>query len=104
MKRRTPTGLKSRVSLTPGESDADRPSLSGPATEILGNGAPARVMHTVSLTEGLAQRKAELVRLPNRRDHIHQSVLAKTRLGLSYDEAWEHVKREHAGWFLEGTP
>jgi hypothetical protein len=60
-------------------------------------------MHTVSCTEGLARRKAELVRLPNRRDRIQECVLSKMRLGLSYDQAWEHVKREHAGWFQEGA-
>jgi hypothetical protein len=67
------------------------------------NKVPLRAMHTVSCTEGLAQRKAELVRLPNRRDRIHECVLAKMRLGLSYDQAWEHVKREHSGWFLENN-
>ena len=56
-------------------------------------------MHTVSCTEGLRLRKSEMVRLHNRRDRIQECVLSKMRLGLSYDEAWQHVKREHAGWF-----
>jgi hypothetical protein len=59
-------------------------------------------MHTVSCTEGLRWRKPEMARLHNRRDRIQECVLVKMRLGLSYDEAWEHVKREHAGWFEQG--
>ena len=61
--------------------------------------AAPRQMHTVSCTENLGLRRGELVRLQNRRDRIHECVLAKLRLGLTYDEAWEHVKREHAAWF-----
>ena len=60
-----------------------------------------RKMNTVSGTENLGLRRGELVRLQNRRDRIHECVLAKLRLGMNYDEAWEHVKREHAGWFDE---
>ena len=58
-------------------------------------------MNTVSCTENLGLRRGELVRLQNRGDRIHECVLAKLRLGMNYDEAWEHVKREHAGWFDE---
>jgi hypothetical protein len=58
-----------------------------------------RQMHTVSCTENLGLRRGELLRLQNRRDRIHECVLAKLRLGMNYDEAWEHVKREHAAWF-----
>lgn len=58
-----------------------------------------RTMHTTSCTEGLGHRKPELARLQNRRERIREAVLAKVRLGLSYDEAWENVKREHVRWF-----
>jgi hypothetical protein len=37
--------------------------------------------------------------MQNRRDQIQERVLSKMRLGLSYDQAWQNVKREHAGWF-----
>ncbi|MGZ8940376.1 MAG: phage portal protein family protein, partial [Limisphaerales bacterium] len=65
------------------------------------NLAPPRglEMHTVSCTENLGARRGELVRLQNRRDRIQECVLAKMRLGMSYDDAWENVKREHQGWF-----
>jgi phage I-like protein len=56
-------------------------------------------MHTISHTERLGLRRGELEQLQNRRDRIQECVLAKMRLGLSYDEAWESAKREHAGWF-----
>ena len=56
-------------------------------------------MHAQSCTESLRLRKSELVRLQNRGDRIQEAVLAKVRLGLSYDDAWEHVKREHQSWF-----
>ena len=59
-----------------------------------------RQMHTVSCTGNLGARRGELVRLQNRRDRIQECVLAKMRLGMSYDEAWENVKREHVGWFV----
>lgn len=52
-----------------------------------------------SLTANLGRRRAELVPLHNRRDRIQEAVLAKTRLGLPYDEAWEIVKRDHPAWF-----
>jgi hypothetical protein len=58
-------------------------------------------MHTESLTNNLGSRRGELVLMHNRRDRIQEAVLAKTHLGLSYDEAWESVKREHSTWFEE---
>ncbi len=60
---------------------------------------PVRKMHCESLTNNLGSRRGELVLMYNRRDRIQEAVLAKTRLGMSYDEAWESVKREHSAWF-----
>ncbi|HEV8542362.1 MAG TPA: DUF935 family protein [Verrucomicrobiae bacterium] len=62
---------------------------------------PAAALRTFSRTLDLGPRKGELTSLQNRRDRIQEAVLAKVRLGLSYDEAWQSVKREHAGWFGE---
>ena len=77
---------------------SDTPSDSG---NIQNDAVPrARIMHSVSCTENLGARRGELVRLQNRRDRIQECVLGKMRLGLSYDEAWDSVKREHQGWFL----
>jgi hypothetical protein len=56
-------------------------------------------MHTEAITAGLGLRKGELVRLPNYRERIQESVLRKMQLGMSYDASWESVKREHPGWF-----
>ena len=69
--------------------------------EVVMNTPPgfARSMHTASCTENLGMRRGELVRLQNRRDRIQECVLRKVRLGMSYDEAWESVKREHQDWF-----
>jgi hypothetical protein len=59
------------------------------------------VMHTKSCVDGLGARRSEWTSLQNRRDRIQERVLGKMRLGLTYDEAWENVKREHRGWFDE---
>ena len=56
-------------------------------------------MHTEALTNNLGTRRGELVLMQNRRDQIQEAVLAKQRLGMSYDEAWESVKRAHPMWF-----
>ena len=63
-----------------------------------------RTMHTVSCIGNLGVRRPELARLQNRRDRIHESVLARMRLGLNYDEAWENVKRDHPNWFDDHAP
>ena len=60
---------------------------------------PLPTLHTTSLVANLGSRRGELARLHNRRDRIQEAVLTKKRLGLSYDEAWEAVKREHGSWF-----
>ncbi|HEX7860066.1 MAG TPA: DUF935 family protein [Verrucomicrobiae bacterium] len=72
---------------------------SAATTKELENVRASRRMHTASCTEHLGLRRSELVRLQNRRDRIQEAVLAKVRLGLTYDEAWESVKREHVSWF-----
>lgn len=67
-----------------------------PATET-----PAEPWHGEPITEGLGRRKNELTRLSNRADRIRDGVRERMQLGLSYDEAWERVKRENEGWFGE---
>jgi hypothetical protein len=79
------------------ENDAERSDASSAGASL--HPIPARSMHTVSCTENLGTRRGELVRMQNRRDRIQECVLRKVRLGLSYDEAWESVKREHQDWF-----
>jgi hypothetical protein len=37
--------------------------------------------------------------LQNRRDRVQEWVCRKMQLGLTYDQAWENVKREHPAWF-----
>jgi hypothetical protein len=59
----------------------------------------APVMHTVSLTHGLGERKGEMQRMQNHRERIQECVLGKMRLGMNYDQAWESVKRERPHWF-----
>ena len=77
------------------------PYTESPELAIENSSAPPiqRRMHTTSCTGDLGARRGELVRLHNRRDRIHESVLTKLRLGMNYDEAWEHVKRDHPTWF-----
>lgn len=57
------------------------------------------LVNTQPRTAGLALRRHELERLTARRFRIQECVLAQVRAGLSYDEAWEQVKREHRAWF-----
>ena len=56
-------------------------------------------MHTQSSTGDLGTRRSELTRMANRGDRIQEAVARKQKLGLSYDAAWQSVKREHPGWF-----
>jgi hypothetical protein len=56
-------------------------------------------LHTRSITENIALRRAERVPLHNRRQRIHNAVKSKMRLGLKYNAAWEEVKNEHQDWF-----
>ena len=56
-------------------------------------------MHTTAITAGLRERKSEMVQLQNRRDRVQEWVCRKMQLGLTYDQAWENVKREHPAWF-----
>jgi hypothetical protein len=97
------TKAEEREDAKPCSVDLSLPPASNPANPVsplrdMANRA-AHPMHTVSCTENLGARRGELVRLQNRRDRIQECVLEKMRLGLSYDEAWESVKREHQGWF-----
>jgi hypothetical protein len=106
-----PREIPGTNSSTGGSSRGDETQISSESVGVEnnqshgGNGAltsgsaPARKMHTESLTNNLGSRRGELVLMHNRRDRIQEAVLARTRLGMSYDEAWESVKREHSSWF-----
>lgn len=97
--------LANEVENPASESEEDRdiqPHRSRP------NVSPVRIenrlratMHTVSVTEGIGGRRNELLRLANRRDRIQERVRTKMQAGLTYDEAWENVKRECPGWFRD---
>lgn len=56
-------------------------------------------VHVESVTLGLGRRKGEMARVIQQRERIQAYVREKTREGLSYDEAWEQVKRERGGLF-----
>jgi hypothetical protein len=56
-------------------------------------------LHTTAITARLGERKSELVRLQNRRDQIQEMVLRKMQLGMTYDDAWQSIKRQHPTWF-----
>jgi len=58
-------------------------------------------MHAESVTLGLGRRKGEMARSARRRERIQAYVREKTQAGLSYDEAWETVKRERGALFAE---
>lgn len=88
--------LANELANDPAHSTPEPPPADGPLPP---NATTFPNMHTESCTETLRLRKSELQRLQNRRDRIQDAVLAKIRLGLSYDEAWESVKREHRQWF-----
>lgn len=63
--------------------------------------ARAPAMHSASVTLGLGRRKGEMARSARRRERIQAYVREKTQAGLSYDEAWETVKRERGALFAE---
>jgi hypothetical protein len=87
------------------EAPVSDPYRCGIPLRILDRDTPITIaaphIHTVSCTEGLGLRRGELLRLQNRRDRIQESVLAKMRLGLNCDQAWESAKRDHPTWFSE---
>lgn len=55
---------------------------------------PERPMKTRAITNCLGLRKGELSRAHGRQAKVRELVEGKMRGGLSYDEAWEAVKRE----------
>jgi hypothetical protein len=71
------------------------------ANEAVSEPWPEPIMHTISRAGSLGARRSELAGARNRRDRLRECVLGKMQLGLSYDEAWENVKREQRGLFEE---
>jgi hypothetical protein len=59
------------------------------------------ILHTQPISEGFGSRRLDLGSPEVRFSHLHKLVQAHTSRGLSYDEAWELVKRENRGLFDE---
>jgi phage I-like protein len=59
------------------------------------------VLHTVAFTEGFGSRRLDLSSPEVRFSHLHKLVQSHMSRGLSYDEAWELVKRENRSIFDE---
>ncbi len=56
-------------------------------------------LHTTSITNSIAHRRRERLHFQTRREHLQNAVKSQMRLGLTYDEAWDNIRKENPSLF-----